>query len=332
MEKEYKSMAETLQTLPKSKPIFIAGHIETPDADTVGGCISLALYLHSLGYQAYALIEEKDNEFLSSWYQGDASLVVNSIEETDYNFILIDCSDKKRLEQFEEFFDRADITINIDHHEGNKGEAKYIIANGDISSSCEMLYEIYLQIDPSLITKDIASLVYSGIMTDTCCFARRLSNRTLFIAQECINKDINYNYLIRQLYSKRSMLEAKTYATLLDRIKTYDNFDYLIIDKTTDEFKGVTHYMITKKISEELRKLDTLENFLILMKYKTKIMGKTMCNRGDLAGRLALYFGGGGHKTEGGFTTRDLKIGEILEITKKFIENDETIKTIEEHE
>ena len=52
MENEYKYMAEVLKTLPKEKPIYIGGHIETPDADSVGSSIALALYLKSMGYDA----------------------------------------------------------------------------------------------------------------------------------------------------------------------------------------------------------------------------------------------------------------------------------------
>ena len=323
MEKEYQYMAEVLKTLPKEKKIYIGGHIETPDADSVGGCIALALYLNSLGYDAKALLDEKDNDFLF-WYNGDKSVVVNSMEDAkDYTFILLDCSDKSRLDFFEEYFDKADITVNIDHHEGNKGESQHIIANGDISSTSEMLYDIFVQINPDLISHDISTLLYSGIMTDTCCFCRRLTNRTLLIAQVLINKGIDYKSLIRQLYTKRTMLEVKTYTSLASHIKHYENFDYIIVDKAMEEYKDVSQYTLTKKVSEELRKLEFLENFLMLVKYEDKVIGKTMCNNGDLAGRLALYFGGGGHKTEGGFTIKNMTIGEILETTKKFIANED---------
>ena len=103
----------------------------------------------------------------------------------------------------------------------------------------------------------------------------------------------------------------------------YENFDYIIVDKAMEEYKDVSQYTLTKKVSEELRKLETLENFLMLVKYENRVVGKTMCNTGDLAGRLALYFGGGGHKTEGGFTIKNMTIGEILEATKKFIANED---------
>ncbi|MBE5738669.1 MAG: hypothetical protein E7354_02970 [Clostridiales bacterium] len=323
MENEYKYMAEVLKTLPKEKPIYIGGHIETPDADSVGSSIALALYLKSMGYDAKALLDEKDNEFLF-WYNGDKSVVINSLDNPqNYTFILLDSSDKTRLDIFEEYFDKADITVNIDHHEGNKGESQYIIANGDISSTSEMIYDIFVQMDPELISQDISTLLYAGIMTDTCCFARRLTNRTLLIAQVLINKGIDYKSLIRQLYTKRTMLEVHTYTKLASQIKHYDNFDYIIVDLKSEDFKDVTLYTLTKKVSEELRKLDTLENFLMLVKNGNKITGKTMCNNGDLAGRLALYFGGGGHKTEGGFTIKNMTIGEILEATKRFIANDE---------
>ncbi len=322
MEEEYKYMAGVLKGLPKDKSVYIGGHIETPDADSVGSCLALTKYLNSMGFNAYTLLDEKDNDFLS-WFDGDKSAIVNEVnEENGYTFILLDCSFKSRLEKFESAFDNAEITVNIDHHEGNKNEAKYTIVSGDISSTCEMLYDIFVQIDPNLITEDTSALLYAGIMTDTCCFQRRLTNRTLLIAQVLINKGINYKNLIRELYTKRSMVEVKTYTSLVDKIKHYDGFDYVIVDKTTDEYRHVSQYILTKKVSEELRKIETLENFLMLMVHDDKIVGKTMCNKGDIACKLAFYFGGGGHKTEGGFTVKNMTVSEILDATKKFIENE----------
>lgn len=323
MEEEYKYMAGVLKELPKEKTIYIGGHIETPDADSVGSSLALAKYLNSMGYTTYALLDEKDNDFLS-WFNGDKTAIVNEVtKQSGYTLILLDCSDKNRLDIFESAFDNAEITVNIDHHEGNKHQAKYTIANGDISSTCEMLYDIFVQIDPNLISEEISTLLYSGIMTDTCCFQRRLTPRTLLIAQVLINKGVNYKHLIRELYTKRSMLEIKAYSLLATKIQHHDRFDYVIADKRTDEFKDVSQYLFTKKISEELRKLETLENFLMLMVYDNKIVGKTMCNKTDIAGKLAMYFGGGGHKTEGGFTVKNMTVEEILDATNKFIENEE---------
>lgn len=322
MEEEYKYMAEVLTGLPKDKKIYIGGHIETPDADSVGSSLALAKYLSSLGYSAYALLDEKDNDFLE-WFDGDTSEIINEVEEASgYTFILLDSNGKVRLDKFESVFDNADIKVNIDHHEDNKGEADYIISNGDISSTCEMLYDIFVHIDPSLISLEISTLLYAGAMTDTCCFQRRLTNRTLLIAQVLINKGVNYKSLIRNLFTKRSMLEVSAYTKLVANIQSYGNFDYVIADKRTDDYRNVSQYLLTKKISEELRKIDTLGNFLMLMVYDDRIVGKTMCNEGDMAGRLASYFGGGGHKTEGGFTIKNMTSKEILDATKKYIDND----------
>ncbi len=324
MEEEYKYMAEVLLRLPKDKTIYIGGHIETPDADSIGSSLALAKFMQELGYDAYALLDEKDNDFME-WFDGDKSRIINAVDETnDHTFIMLDCNNKTRLDKFQSLFETASITVNIDHHEDNKGEANYTISNGEISSTSEMLYDIFVHIDPNLISLEISTLLYAGAMTDTCCFQRRLTNRTLLIAQVLINKGVDYKYLIRNLFSKRSMLEVETYTKLAKNIHDYEGiFHYVIADKRTDDYRNVSQYLFTKKISEELRKIDTLGTFLLLMVYDDRIVGKTMCNDGDIAGRLACYFGGGGHKTEGGFTIKNMTPEEILDATKKFIENDE---------
>ena len=310
-----KNMINTLLNL-NNNPIYISGHIK-PDQDSICSSLALALFLESLNKKCYVLIEEKDLNILD--WKKDYKFIKHEVDDKNYNFIALDLNEKSRLGKYELYFDNANITINIDHHQNNKKEANYIYSNDKVSSTSEIIFNIINTYNKKLLTKSICEYLYSGILNDTNGFTRRLSNKTLTITQKLINKGINYSHILKETFTKRSVYEFKALAKLINEIK-FDDFHYLIIDKEKEEFKNLTHNQIVKKIAEDLRKIDEIDTFILLVKNKENIIGKCMTNSKDNANKIAELFGGGGHKKEAGFTTT-LNINEILSSIKKYLLN-----------
>lgn len=298
-----------------NNPIYIAGHIK-PDQDSICSSLALALLLIFIGKKAYVLLEDKDKEIIE--WKGDYSLITNTINQTDYNFIALDLNEKKRLGNYQKYFDSAKYTINIDHHQDNKNEANFVYSDTKMSSTCEMIYNIINSFGKEYLKKDICEYLYSGMMNDTNCFSRRLSSKTLSIAQNLINKDIDYAEIIKKTYSNRTMYEFKALAKLVNEIK-YDEFHYVIVDKKEPEFINLTHNQIVKKIAEDLRKIQGIDIFILLIKQDNTIVGKCMSNISENANKIAELFGGGGHKKEAGFTIESTSINEIILKIKNYV-------------
>jgi len=313
----YKNLLKTILDLPSSLPIYIGGHIK-PDQDSIGSCMALCKFLNSIDKKAFVLLEDFDKDIFS--WQNDYSLIKNTVKEKDYVFFALDLNDKKRLGNFEKYFDNAKITFNIDHHQDNKNQAQYVLSNPGISSTCEMIFKLITLKDKSILKdKQLCECLYAGIMTDTTCFARRLSKNTLSIAQKLINTGIDYINIIKKTFANRTMYEAKAYAKLVDQLQCKNGVYFAVIDMSLPEFKNLTHNAITKKISEDLRKIEDIDIFLVLMKYDTKIVAKSMSNYSEVADKIAGLFGGGGHKKEAGFTTTDLTIEQIINKVSEYI-------------
>ena len=302
-------MIQFLSALFKSNlPIYIAGHI-TPDQDSICSSMSLALFLNSCNKNTKVLLENNDKDVLS--WKNDYSLIVDKIEEKDYIFIAVDVNEGYRLGNFESYYNNASITFNIDHHIDNSLNASYCISDTTSSSTCEIIYTLIKTHNINKLTKDIASYIYSGMLNDTNGFKRRLSSSTLSIAQELINKGIDYSYIINETLTNRSMYEMKALASLINEIE-YDNFHYLIIDMKKEEYKNLTFNQITKKIAEDLRTIKDIDIFVILIKYEDYIKAKTMSRTNNDALIIAKLFNGGGHNKEAGFTIKNLDTIEII--------------------
>ena len=310
--KKTKEIIENLNDLP----IYIAGHLK-PDQDSVGSCLALAEFLKAYGKKACVLLEEKDKDILN--WKGDYSLVTSEVVHDKYNFFMLDMNEKKRLGSFEKWFDEAEFTVNIDHHQDNKFEADHTVSEPGISSTCEMIFEIISAFGKDYLTKSICEYLYAGMMNDTNCFSRRLSSKTLAVAQKLINKKIDYTHIIKKTFSERSFYEFKALAKLVSEIKEDDGFNYVVVDKSKEEFSKLSHNAIVKQIAEDLRKIEGFDVFLMLIKNTDSIVAKVMSNISSNADKIATVFGGGGHKKEAGFTVKDMTIEEIVEQTRNHL-------------
>ena len=63
-------------------------------------------------------------------------------------------------------------------------------------------------------SKDVADYLYAGMMNDTNCFTRRLSQKTMAIAQKLINYGADYMQIIKKTFSERTMYWFKALAKL----------------------------------------------------------------------------------------------------------------------
>ncbi|MBQ8424747.1 MAG: DHH family phosphoesterase [Clostridia bacterium] len=298
-----------------SEPVYIAGHLK-PDQDSFCSSMALCLTLNKLGKNAKVLLKNSDlSEFL--WVNQEImKLVIENIDENKYCFIALDLNEKKRLGDFEKYFDNAKMTFNIDHHQDNKYEANYTFSNSKTSSTCQMIFEMLEE--ESLFENDICEMIYAGMLNDTNCFSRRIDDKTLLVAQKLVNFGIDYSKIISETYKSRTMYEVKALSSAVNNIK-YCGFHYLIIDKNDECYKNLTHNQIVKKLAEDLRVIDEIKTFIVLIKQDNKIIGKVMTNESDNANKIAELLGGGGHKKEAGFTILNVTVEEIIEIIKNYL-------------
>lgn len=315
--KEYKKINKLLKSLSNSTPIYLAGHI-TPDQDSICSSIALAEYLTMLGKKAYVLLTDDDKDIID-WLDDD-SLITDEVKSEKFVFISLDVNTKNRLGRYEKYFEKAELTINIDHHQNNKKQSNYVLSKPGISSTCEMIYNLITCNSEKYLTKKICRCLYAGILTDTNGFTRRISNKTFGIAQNLVNKEIDYVYITKKTLFETSIYEAKALAKAINNL-LFDGIYYVVIDKKDKDFKDLTNNFVFKHISEELRKITDINIFLVMIKNGENITAKIMTNYEDNANKIAELFDGGGHKKEAGFET-EKSVKDILKTIKNFLKKD----------
>lgn len=315
---DYKKLRETLVDLPKDKEIILCGH-ENTDYDSICSTLALTKALTKLGYNSKMLLSKKDLDKLM-WID-DYSEVINEYNGEKYIFIMMDMNRKSRLGEFEYLFDQASVTINIDHHEKNKGEANYIFVEEEISSTCEIIYNILSSFD-NIIDYDIATLLYGGIVSDTYCFLQRTTSNTFNVASILLGYNIDSKRIIKEVYLDKTIDEIEVLGDMINNLK-HDRFHYIIMDRNNNIYRDKDYNIMFKKCVPIIQNIKDVKLLvMLLIELDGRISGEFRSNTSLEVADLAILLGGGGHKYASGFTT-DKSIEEIFAIVNNYLDERE---------
>jgi bifunctional oligoribonuclease and PAP phosphatase NrnA len=201
------------QLLKDPKDVVIFSHFN-PDGDAIGSALALHLFLKKLGHSAHVIIPNPFPTFLS-WMKGSEDVVIyeknpdKSIElirNAGVLFIL-DFNAPGRIKKAEKSLLAASgIKILIDHHPQPEIFTDYLFSDTEVSSTAELVYEFMVALNKEKdIDQDIATSIYTGIMTDTGNFSYNSSRkRTFEIVAELMTYNINKNYIYSKVYDNFS--------------------------------------------------------------------------------------------------------------------------------
>ena len=109
--------------------------------------------------------------------------------------------------------------ICIDHHTNPENFTKHNFIDEGKSSTGEIIFDLINSSDEIKLNKNIATAIYSAIMTDTGSFrfnktTSEVHNKTAQLLELGLNPDLIYNKIYSQYEFSRSLLLGKTLSTL----------------------------------------------------------------------------------------------------------------------
>ncbi|MAZ72757.1 MAG: DHH family phosphoesterase [Flavobacteriaceae bacterium] len=161
--------------LKTPKKVVIVGH-KNPDGDAVGSCMGLYFFLKSLGHTAQVVMPNEYPTFLK-WMPGNDTICIYEketekcqqfFEEADVVFTL-DFNALNRVGDLQEVLENCDAKfVMIDHHQAPDNYAVATYSDVSMSSTCEMVYHFMDALGRlDVLSAEIATNLYTGIMTDT---------------------------------------------------------------------------------------------------------------------------------------------------------------------
>ncbi len=299
------------QIIDQSQKIYIVAHVN-PDGDAIGSTCAMYYALKSIGKDVHVIMPSYSQVFA---FLPGVSECVLKVEEERYDLLIcLDASDSTRLAISEEDYQKADHVIMLDHHQKSHpyGEIQYI--NDELSSASEIAYHVisYLQIP---FDRNIASLLYTGIMTDTGSFNySNTSADTHRVIANLLDVGIPSVEICKKLNDTMKESKLKLIAKAVENMEVfYDGkFRYCYIDYDTIHSLGI-HDEDAEGMSNYLRMVEGTEVSAYVRGKSDGSLKVSMRSAGNVdISKIAILFGGGGHPRAAGYTMR-----EDLEIEKQ---------------
>lgn len=277
-----------------------------PDPDAYGSLLSMEKFLHSLGKETYPLNESAPVPHLD-YLKGD-TVIHSTFPESAWDAVItLDCGDKKRVgDNLLAGLNGVKI-LNIDHHVSNDMFGDVNVVGPRASSTCEMLFELFCEYDKSKITKEIGKTLLAGIVSDTGSFRySNTSQRTLEIASQIVALGVTTHSVGRILYGKvpRSTLQLQSEALL--NMEFYEDGKIALVT-VTDELlkKHKAGIEATNSLTERARDIEGVQIAASIRAYEDiwKVSMRSHDEKIDVS-KVAVVFGGGGHKPAAAFRWR----------------------------
>lgn len=299
--------------LQKAEQVYLFTH-EFADGDALGSMVALSLYLGKLGANVHAFVPGK----VQSAYQFlGTDRLINTMtaeeatgqEQTErITCLSADAADIDRLGEWKPLFLGGFERLVVDHHDTDTGFGDFFAVDGESSSCCELLFELFKLIDGKLIDGQIASALYTGLVSDTGSY-QYANTRPLSLEHgaQLIRLGASPDAISRNIYESKPYGSLRLMAACIDAsqllyggqvILSVVTRQMLVTSQTLDED--------TEGITDELRRVYQTKAVVLFKEaadgsIKVSLRGKY----GFDVKRIATAFGGGGHLLAAGCTIQE---------------------------
>ncbi|WP_347175404.1 DHH family phosphoesterase [Polaribacter uvawellassae] len=320
--------------LSTKKNIVIVPH-RNPDGDAMGSTLALCQYFNSKKHSATVVAPNEYPDFLR-WLPGSEDVILfdkqnkqakRAIDTSDIIFLLdfnalhrVGDNMAKTLETYKNDF------AMIDHHQQPDDVATYLYSDTSICSTAQMVYHFFDMLkDTDAITKDIATCLYTGIMTDTGSFRfRSTTSETHRIVAKLIEKGAENDKIHSNVYDSNSYNRLLLLGQALTNLKIFPEYKTAFITLSEKEKKkfnykkgdteGVVNYALSlDDIVFAAIFIEDEEQKIIKISFRSK--GKFSVNQ-----FARNYFNGGGHDNAAGGKS-DLSLKKTVEYFTSLLPN-----------
>lgn len=322
------NVARLKELLAQSRNIVIIPH-KNPDGDAIGSALGLYYFLKILNKNSTVIVPNEYPKFLK-WMPGSEAIlnferkngvVVALLEKADLVFTL-DFNELSRTGRMAPILTKLNAQfVMIDHHQQPDNYATVTYSDVGISSTCEMVYntiEAFGATDK--ITKEIATCLYTGIMTDTGSFRFSATrSRTHRVVANLIDKGAENMQIHQQVFDANSPARLQLLGVALNNLVILEEFHttYMTLrqeeldqhDYSKGDTEGFVNYGLTLEgIVFAVIFIENREEGIVKISFRSS--GEFSVNE-----FARTHFNGGGHTNAAG--GRSLMTME--ETTQKFV-------------
>lgn len=303
-------MESIVRHLQKSSQLLVASHM-SPDGDAVGTLVAMGLALEQL-HKDIVLFNESPIPAVYRFLPA-AERIVNRIENCRRfdTALILDCGDTMRLGPVWQQLNDIPTVINIDHHATNTGFGDMQLVEPNACATAELVYRIIAALNVT-IDEEIATAIYTGILTDTGSFRFSNTNSAAFeICREMAACGVQPHLVAQHVYGTYSLGRLKLLNLALDSIEISDNGKLSMMTVTQEmlhqtgtlpeDADGLIHYARRIEDVRVAALIQELQNGRGTTAPRRRFHVSLRSDGSIDVGAIATAFGGGGHASAAGF-------------------------------
>ena len=203
------------QLIRQATNVVILTHL-SPDGDAMGSSLAMRLFLESIGKHVAVVVPNSFPDFLAWMPSANEDIVYETqraeadslLDEADL-VICTDFNDPKRIGSLgDKMLSLSCKKMMIDHHLHPSDFPDLTLSYPSSPSTCELVYRLIHSLVPLLhgsLTTDMATCIYTGMMTDTGNFSFNSNYPEMYqIVGELVNLGVNKDAIYNRVFNAYS--------------------------------------------------------------------------------------------------------------------------------
>jgi phosphoesterase RecJ-like protein len=291
-------MLEKVLNAIRERQRFVVTSHARPDGDGIGSALACGQILRVMGKDAEVVTYDGVPRIYQTLPFADRAIQAESVPPNDA-VIMLECDSTRRalLQGLDQCF-----LINIDHHVSGRSFGHINWIDSSVMATAELVYRL-ARLACVPIDRDIATCLYTALMTDTGSFMFEGTNEHTFtVARELVMAGADPAQCARQIYFGHSTAKMRLLGAALSHLHREGPLAWIWVTREQmqrfgareEDCEGLVNYALSMgdvQVAIFFRELPD-------GRYRVSLRSKGEVN----VSTVAEHFGGGGHKCASGFS------------------------------
>jgi len=285
------------QKIREASHLLLATHLN-PDADTLGSALGLYHVLRRMGKKV-TLFNASTLPYNLDFLPGITRVRRELPKDFDL-LVALDCASFDRLGIEEEI--KVDI-LNIDHHPTNERYGAIDLVEPDFVATAQVVYTLFVH-NGVVAPKESAVALYTALVDDSGFFRYENVKAPVFsMAAQLCQWGADPAWVAKMLTMREPLAKLVLIQKLLGTLELHlcGKVGVITLTRRMLEETGATKEMADDALAM-VRSLATVEVAVLLREEEDGRIKVSLRSKEVDVGRIAVEFGGGGHKNAAGFT------------------------------
>ena len=288
-------LVRVLKEIRARRRFVVTSHAR-PDGDGIGSALACGQILRLMGKEAEVVMHDGVPRIYQNLPFADRAMQSDSVPENDA-VILLECDSIRRtlLDGLEQCF-----LINIDHHVSGRNFAHINWIDSSVMATAELVYRL-ARLACVPVDRDIATCLYTALMTDTGSFMFEGTNEHTFtVARELVLAGADPAQCARHIYFGHSTAKMRLLGAALSNLHREGPLAWIwVTQEQMDRFgareedcEGLVNYALS---------MSDVQVAIFFRELPDKRYRISLRSKGEInVSNVAEQFGGGGHKCASG--------------------------------